>query len=80
MADLLEKETKACRKAYKHVASKYGMNNINQLERSKNPGEDVLGYLESAHPDLTVYQFCKVLKGEYIKRLDIVNKLAAYLI
>ena len=80
MAYLLEKETNAYGKTCKRVAFKCGMNKIDRLEQSKNPGEEVLGYLELAYPDLTVYHFCKVLKGENIRRLDIVNKLVDYLI
>ena len=44
MADLLERETNVYGKTCKHVAFKYGMNNIDRLERSKNPGEEVLRY------------------------------------
>ena len=82
VANLLEKETTACRKAYKHVAFHYNMKGIDHLEvqRKTRPGEDVLVYLETALPDLTVYHFCKVLKGENIRRLDIVKKLVDYLI
>ena len=67
VANLLEKEITVCRKAYKHVAFHYKMTDIDRLERCKNPGEGVLDYLKSAQPDLTVYQFCKVLKGETIR-------------
>ena len=80
VAHLLEKETTACKKAYKHVAFHYNMKDINHLEGKTSRGEDVLVYLETALPDLTVYHFCKVLKGENIRRLDIVNKLIDYLI
>ncbi|XP_067040144.1 uncharacterized protein [Acropora muricata] len=80
VANLLEKEITVCRKAYKHVAFHYKMTDIDRLERCKNPGEGVLDYLKSAQPDLTVYHFCKVLKGETIRRLDIVYKLVDYLI
>ena len=78
VTSLLEKETNAC----KHVAFHYKMKSIDRhkLERCKNPGENVLGYLETKHPDLTVYHFCKVLKDKDIRRLDIVNELVDYLI
>jgi len=56
------------------------MKSIDRLERCKNPGEAVLDFLKSTQPDLSVYHFCKVLKGENIRRLDIVNKLLDYLI
>ena len=80
VANLLEKETRLCRKAYRQVAFHYKLTNIDRLERRNNPGEDVLVYLETCHPDLTVHDFCKVLKGENMRRLDIVNKLVDYLI
>ena len=82
VANLLEKETTVCGKAYKHVAFHYKMTDldIDRLERCKNPGEGVLDYLKSTQPDLTSYHFCKVLKGETIRRLDIVYKLLDYLI
>ena len=80
VAKLLEKETFACRKAYKHVAVHFNMKDVDYLERRYNPGEDVLVYLEACYPDLTVYHFCKVLKDNNIRRFDIVNKLVGYLI
>ncbi|XP_074620483.1 uncharacterized protein LOC141879205 isoform X2 [Acropora palmata] len=82
VANLLEKETTVCGKAYKHVAFHYKMTDldIDRLERCKNPGEGVLDYLKSTQPDLTSYHFCKVLKGETLRRLDIVYKLLDYLI
>ncbi|XP_074620698.1 uncharacterized protein LOC141879336 isoform X2 [Acropora palmata] len=81
VANLLQKETNVCRKAYKRVAFYYKMTDIaDQLERCKNPGEDVLDSLKSTQPDLTVHHFCMVLKGENIRRLDIVNKLIDYLV
>lgn len=78
--DLLEKETNAYGKTCKHVAFKYRMYNINRLERWKNPGAEVFCYLESTHPNLTVYHFCKELKDENIRRLDFVNKFVHHLI
>ncbi|KAK2556096.1 hypothetical protein P5673_022116 [Acropora cervicornis] len=58
------------------------MYNINRLERWKNPGksQEIFCYLESSHPNLTVYHFCKELKDENVRRLDVVNKLVDYLI
>ena len=79
VAKLLEKKT-ACRQAYKHVASHFNMKDVGYLERRDNPGEDVLVYLETTHPNLTIYRFCKALKAKNIRRLDIVNKLVGYLI
>ena len=80
MANTLEEEIGLCRKAYRQVAFQYKMKGIDRLERCKNPGEAVLDFLKSTQPDLTVYHFCKVLKDENIRRLDIVNKLLDYLI
>ncbi|XP_029181717.2 uncharacterized protein LOC114949516 isoform X1 [Acropora millepora] len=80
VANTLEEEIGLCRKAYRQVAFQYKMKGIDRLERCKNPGEDVLDFLKSTQPDLTVYHFCKVLKGENIRRLDIVIKLLDYLI
>ena len=56
------------------------MKDVGYLERRDNPGEDVLVYLETTHPNLTIYRFCKALKAKNIRRLDIVNKLVGYLI
>ena len=67
VANLLEKETGLCGKAYRQVAFQYKMKDIDRLERCKNPGKDVLDSLKSTQPDLTVYHFCKVLKGENIR-------------
>ena len=81
VANLLVKDTGTCKNVYKHVASRYEMKDIHLLDQLHgHPGEDVLAYLESSNPDLNVYDFCKVLKGENIRRLDIVNKLVDYLI
>ena len=81
VANLLVKDTGTCKNVYKRVASHYEMKDIHLLDQlSKHPGEDVLEYLESSKPDLNVYDFCKLLKGENIRRLDIVNKLVDYLI
>ena len=80
VANLLDKETTACRKAFKHFALRFNLKDFYYFERSRNPGEDVLNYLAARYPDLTVYRFCKVLKDNNIRRLDIVNKLVGYLI
>ena len=73
VANLLEKETTTYRKAYKHVALHFNLKDFDYFERRNNPGEDVLDHLEACYPDLTVYRFCKVLRGNNIRRLDIVN-------
>ena len=78
VAYLLQKEGVA---GYKNVAVNYMMKDLDllKLKGCPNPGEDVLGFLESTNPDLTVYQFCKVLKSKNLRRLDIVNILVDYL-
>lgn len=61
---------------WKKVAHKYNMRevDIDNLERSQKAGEDVIAYLKSAKPDLTVYEFCKSLKD--IHRNDIIKSLS----
>lgn len=80
VAMLLEEDTDAYGKAYRKVAFHYQMSNYGHLGQRKTPGEDVLNFLQASHPDLNVYDFCKVLKREDVRRLDIVNELVAYLI
>ena len=62
---------------FKEVAYEYGMKpvEIGAVEDSHNPGNEVLDYIMASKPDLTVYSFCKTLKGDGFKRLDIVQKL-----
>ena len=52
---------------------------IKFLENDFEPGKVTLEYLESTHPDLTVYEFCKALKEDSVKRLDIVIELLGHL-
>ncbi|CAH3166092.1 unnamed protein product [Porites evermanni] len=61
---------------WKQVAHKYGMaeETRDSLEGSQERGESVIGYLKTAHPQLTVYEFCKYLKD--IKRNDIIIALS----
>lgn len=80
VGDLLGQQTNAYRKTYRKVAFHYHMSNIGQLDRSEASGEDVLDFLRASHPDLNVYDFCKVLKREDVRRLDIVKELVDYLI
>lgn len=80
VAILLEKDIDAYRKSYRKVAFHYKMSNYDHLERHRTPGEDVLDFLKASHPNLNVYDFCKVLKREDVRRLDIVDKLVDYLI
>ena len=42
-------------------------------------GKEVLDFLETSNPNLTVYDFCKVLKEGGIRRLDIADVLSAHL-
>lgn len=62
---------------WKQVAAEYGMRerSISGLANSKEPGKNVIEFLGGSHPDLTVYSFCRVLKHQKIRRLDIVKLL-----
>lgn len=62
---------------WREVAFKYGMDHldIDALENDLEAGSNTLGFLESAVPGLTVYDFCKTLKEHNIRRLDIVQEL-----
>ncbi|XP_022781247.1 uncharacterized protein LOC111322424 [Stylophora pistillata] len=62
---------------WKQVAAEYGMREryISGLANSKEPGKNVIEFLGGSHPDLTVYSFCRVLKHQKIRRLDIVKLL-----
>ena len=61
----------------KQVAAKYGMTSydIVALDNYTDPGKAVLEYLMASKPDLTVYSFCKTLKGREFNRFDIVRRL-----
>ena len=50
---------------------------LDSLKRSENQGEEVIACLKTSNPSLTVYHFCKTLKEENIRRLDIVDVLSA---
>lgn len=62
---------------WREVAFKYEMNHldIDALGNDPEAGSKTLGFLESAVPGLTVYDFCKTLKEHNIRRLDIVQEL-----
>ena len=67
---------------WKEIAVEYSMdeNKIESLENSDNPTEDVLTYLRSSRPRLTVYDFCKTLiLHQKIKRNDVVEVLLPHL-
>ena len=59
------------------VAHKYKMDqvHIDDLRNDPEAGSKTLGFLGSAVPELTVYDFCKTLKERHIRRLDIVQEL-----
>lgn len=48
---------------------------IRGLENNQQPGQEVMEFLGGSKPDLTVYSFCKALKEDKMKRLDIVKVL-----
>ena len=65
---------------WKEVAHKYKMTveTRDSLEGCQERGKGVIDYLKSAHPELTVYEFCKYLKD--IKRNDIIIALSDHLV
>lgn len=67
---------------WREVAAKYELEpyRIDQLSSSKEPGKLVLEYVTGSKPNLTVYDFCKVLKEDNIKRFDIVKALEDHLL
>ena len=63
------------------MAFKYKMDlNYLNSKRSGNQGEEVIAYLMASNPNLSVYSFCKTLKEDSIRRLDIVAELSSYLV
>ena len=62
---------------WREVAHKYGMDHLDIADLKNDPeaGSKTLGFLESAVPGLTVYDFCETLKERHIRRLDIVKAL-----
>ena len=46
---------------------------IRALENNQQPGQQVMEFLGGFKPNLTVYSFCKTLKEDKMKRLDIVT-------
>lgn len=63
------------------VLGKYKMRPLSMKPLMVDPeaGAKTLEYLQARHPDLTVYDFCKTLKEQSIRRLDIVRKLQEHL-
>jgi len=66
---------------WRQIASKYKMKKvqIKLLEDDSEAGRKILEYLRSSNPDLTVYEFCKALKEDGVRRLDIVKELLGHL-
>lgn len=62
---------------FKKVAAEFGMTPVQiiTLENSDQPGNDVLDFILTTMPDLTVYSFCKPLKGDGFERREIVQEL-----
>ncbi|XP_032229025.2 uncharacterized protein LOC116612434 [Nematostella vectensis] len=60
---------------WKKVGTEYGMERVtlNSFDGKDGAAQDVIDYIKSAKPDLTVYTFCKYLKT--INRRDAVLKL-----
>ena len=52
---------------------------VRGLENSSQPGQDVMEFLRGSNTNLTVYSFCKKLKGDNMKRFDIVRVLENHL-
>ena len=66
---------------WRQVAHKYKMRevDIGVLKGRQDVGAAVIAYIRAHNPELTVYDFCKTLKGPNIRRLDIVGKLLGHL-
>lgn len=66
---------------WKEVAVKYEMDHldIDVLKDDPDAGSKTLSFLESANPELKVYDFCKTLKEYNIRRNDIVQILLDHL-
>ena len=66
---------------WKQIAIKYGMGEVDRdsLEGSTDAGKTTVAYVKATVPDLTVYEFCKTLKEQNIRRFDIVKKLLGHL-
>lgn len=62
---------------WREVAAAYGLERykIDDLGNSNEPGKSVMEFVTGTRPNLTVYDFCKVLKENPIKRLDVVHIL-----
>lgn len=78
--ELLFEKTKFFHLGWKLLAFTYGMQSrdIEQLERkSEKPGRNIMLCLHNVYPNLTVYDFCKTLRG--MRRFDIIKELLDHL-
>ena len=80
IAILLENKTPGLG-GYRQIAANYGMEEyqVKGLENSHHAGQDVMEFLQGSNTNLTVYIFCKKLKEDSMKRLDIVTVLEDHL-
>ena len=53
---------------------------IQSLQNIQEPGKKVIEFLLASKPNLTVYNFCKTLKGDKMKRFDIAKVLEGDLV
>ena len=67
---------------WREVAAKYELKpyKIDDLSNSQEPGMHVLEFVTGSKPNLTVYDFCKLLKEDNIRRFDIVKVLEDHLL
>lgn len=81
IASLLEERTPGLG-GYRQLAVEYGMkkHEVRGLKNLDRPGQEVMEFLDGSKPDLTVYSFCKMLKGDNMKRFDIVKVLEDHLL
>lgn len=80
VASLLETRKHGCGD-WRRIGSKYDMEDpdiaalANAPSNAGDRGKAVLDFVKATKPNLTVYDFCKTLKEDNFKRLDIVKKL-----
>lgn len=69
---------------WRRIGSEYNMEDPGIAALSNAPlnagdrGKAVLDFVKATMPNLTVYEFCKTLKEENFKRLDIVEELEKF--
>ena len=80
VALLLETRQHGCGD-WRRIGSKYNMKDPGIAALANAPlnagdrGKAVLDFVKATMPTLTVYEFCKTLKEDNFKRLDIVEEL-----